>query len=117
MDPEVADRLARLPDQDDETARLTPLGYTPLIARLDLLVDNVAELHATVAQLVQLTAKGKAKRSPVKHQPRPRTALDDARVRVEKEGLKAVASVWFSGASTAPDPDAGRWETTQDSIG
>lgn len=94
MDPRVAERLAHLPTPDAPTA-VTPLGYTPVIARLDLLIDHLAETHATLAQLLELTARGKTRRRPVKHQPRPVTEVDRARRRAEINDMRRVAVAWF----------------------
>lgn len=95
MDPDVAALLAGLPE-GEAPAKLTPLGYSPLIARLDAVIDGQQEMHATLAVMTQLLARRKqVKRPPVRHQPRPVTAIEEARKRAEVDEMRAVADVWF----------------------
>ena len=74
------------PPADVDSDVISPLGYSDLIARLDLIADRVMMVRTAV----QSTITEKHKEPDFKPLPRPETALDRERERRTREELERL---------------------------
>ena len=102
MDPEWARVICDMEEAGQETPptgetldddTITPLGYSPIIARLDLIADRVMAVRTSV----QASYAEKHEEPNFKPLPRPETALDRERERRTRILLEDVDALFRSG--------------------